>query len=299
MKNFFKGLSFSQLFAGALAAITSFLLSSKIGIAGSVIGVAVASIVSTAASQIYKNVIDASSRKLQDAAQNQLGLAPADPHAGGAEDDTDDAGEPADSTQRIPAVQGDGEGERIGRTVSSSQGSAARTSGTPAPMSARNRRVAVIVAVVSALVAVGATAGIILALTDGQGTDSVVRDIVHPTETTDDTRHREPVITPSPTGTPAQPSSPSSTTPTPTPQATTGQPDAPSGNGQDAGTDDSNGGSGAGGGDADAGDGADAGGDNGPGTGQSGDSGSTDGTQGGDDADSGTTQRKDDSQTGQ
>ena len=68
MKNFFKGLSFSQLFAGALAAITSFLLSSKIGIAGSVIGVAVASIVSTAASQIYKNVIDASSKKLQDAA---------------------------------------------------------------------------------------------------------------------------------------------------------------------------------------------------------------------------------------
>lgn len=92
MKNFFKGLSFSQLFAGALAAITSFLLSSKIGIAGSVIGVAVASIVSTAASQIYKNVIDASSKKLQDAAQNQLRLAPADPQAGDAVDGTDDAG---------------------------------------------------------------------------------------------------------------------------------------------------------------------------------------------------------------
>lgn len=299
MKNFFKGLSFSQLFAGALAAITSFLLSSKIGIAGSVIGVAVASIVSTAASQIYKNVIDESSRKLQDAAQNQLGFAPADSHAGDAVEDTDDAGEPTDSTQRIPAVQDDGEGERIGRTVSSSRGPAAHASGTQPPMSARNKRVAIIVAVVSALAAVGATAGVILALTDGQGTDSVVRDIVHPAETTDDTRHKEPVITPSPTDTPTQPSSPSATTPTPTPQATTPQSDATSGNGQDAGADDSNSGSGTGGGDADAGNGTDPGGDNGSGTGQSGDSGSTDGTQDGDNADSGTTQRKDGNQTGQ
>ncbi len=62
----------------ALAAVTSFLLSSKIGIAGSVIGVAVASIVSSSASQLYQNVIDASSKKLQDAAQ-QVGVAP--PHA--------------------------------------------------------------------------------------------------------------------------------------------------------------------------------------------------------------------------
>ena len=299
MKNFFKGLSFSQLFAGALAAITSFLLSSKIGIAGSVIGVAVASIVSTAASQIYKNVIDASSKKLQDAAQNQLGLASADPQAGDAVDGTDDAGEPTDSTQRIPVVQDDGEGERIGRTVSSSHGSAAHDSGTRPPMNARDKRVAIIVAVVSALVAVGATAGIILALTDGQGTDSVVRDIVHPTETTDDTRHKEPVITPSPTDTPTQPSSQPSTTPTPTPQATTEQPDATSGNGQSAGADDPNGGAGTGGSDTDTGNGADSEGDNESDTGHSGDSGAADGTQGGDNADSGTTQHKDGSQTGQ
>ena len=46
VRNFFKGLSVTQLSAGALAAVTSFLLSAKIGIAGSVIGVAVGSIVS-------------------------------------------------------------------------------------------------------------------------------------------------------------------------------------------------------------------------------------------------------------
>ena len=45
MKNFFKGISLSSIAAGALAAVTSFLLSAKIGIAGSVIGVAIGSIV--------------------------------------------------------------------------------------------------------------------------------------------------------------------------------------------------------------------------------------------------------------
>ena len=63
MRNFFKGLSVTQLSAGALAAVTSFLLSAKIGIAGSVIGVAVGSI----DSQIYQNVLKASSEKLQNA----------------------------------------------------------------------------------------------------------------------------------------------------------------------------------------------------------------------------------------
>jgi len=41
VKNFFKGISFTQVLAGSLAAVTSFLLASKIGIAGSVIGVCV------------------------------------------------------------------------------------------------------------------------------------------------------------------------------------------------------------------------------------------------------------------
>lgn len=57
MKNFFKGISLSSIAAGALAAVTSFLLSAKIGIAGSVIGVAIGSIVSAVSSQIYQNVL--------------------------------------------------------------------------------------------------------------------------------------------------------------------------------------------------------------------------------------------------
>ncbi len=72
MKNFFKGISFTQVLAGSLAAVTSFLLASKIGIAGSVIGVAVGSIVSAVASQLYQNVIHASSRKLAEANANNV-----------------------------------------------------------------------------------------------------------------------------------------------------------------------------------------------------------------------------------
>lgn len=79
MKNFFKGISFTQVLAGSLAAVTSFLLASKIGIAGSVIGVAIGSIVSAVASQLYQNVIHASSRKLAEA--NPKNLNNSDPAA--------------------------------------------------------------------------------------------------------------------------------------------------------------------------------------------------------------------------
>lgn len=61
-----EGLSVPQVAAGALAAVTSMLLSSKIGIAGSVIGVAVGSVVSTVASQVYKQFLQASADKLRE-----------------------------------------------------------------------------------------------------------------------------------------------------------------------------------------------------------------------------------------
>lgn len=64
----FDDLSFAQVMAGALAAATSLLLSSYIGIAGSVIGAAVASIVSAVSSQVYKKVISASADKIRDVA---------------------------------------------------------------------------------------------------------------------------------------------------------------------------------------------------------------------------------------
>lgn len=195
MRNFFKGLSVTQLSAGALAAVTSFLLSAKIGIAGSVIGVAVGSIVSAVASQIYQNVLKASSEKLQNAVPFHAtdGADGADGTDGETAASTDDAttrldavAESMASTQTMPAtgrvVRGSASASRrdgvssgvteVGRNrsgVNRQRGSAT---------SAKAKRVAILVAIGSALVAVAVTAGIILAVTQGQGTDSVVRDWV-------------------------------------------------------------------------------------------------------------------------
>lgn len=66
MKDFFKNIKWLQILAGALAAVTSFLLMNRIGIAGSVIGAAVASIVTALATQIYQNVLNVSHDKMQE-----------------------------------------------------------------------------------------------------------------------------------------------------------------------------------------------------------------------------------------
>ena len=236
VKNFLKGLSFSQLLAGALAAVTSFLLSSKIGIAGSVIGVAVASIVSTAASRIYQNVIDASSKKLQNAAAQQLGEAPAD----GKDQDAD--------TQTIPPVGASGNGRgRKARVVASDGAAVDAGSATNAgngrksgngrvPLTKHDKRVAIVVAAVSGLIAVAVTAGVILALTGGKGTDSVVHDIINPSMTSDDGGEMSPspsqsVITPSMDATST--SEPSSAAGTSTPKSGAHQDTNTNGGGSD------------------------------------------------------------------
>ena len=61
----FEGLSVAQLGAGALAAVTSMLLASRIGIAGSVIGVAIASVVSAVATHVYRRAFEASAEKIR------------------------------------------------------------------------------------------------------------------------------------------------------------------------------------------------------------------------------------------
>lgn len=62
----FEGLSMAQVVAGALAAVTSMLLASQIGITGSVIGVGVGSVVSAVASQMYKKFLTKSAEKIRD-----------------------------------------------------------------------------------------------------------------------------------------------------------------------------------------------------------------------------------------
>lgn len=65
-KKLFDDLSFSTVIASALAAITSFLLQSQIGLTGSLIGVGVAAAASALASQVYKSVLSASASKIKD-----------------------------------------------------------------------------------------------------------------------------------------------------------------------------------------------------------------------------------------
>lgn len=64
-KRLFDGISVAQVIAASAAAATSMLLASKIGIAGSVIGAAVSSMVTVICSQLYRNALDASAEKLR------------------------------------------------------------------------------------------------------------------------------------------------------------------------------------------------------------------------------------------
>lgn len=60
-----EGLSIPQVIAGAAAAATSVALASRIGIAGSVIGAAVSSVVTVLSSQIYRHFLSAGAAKLK------------------------------------------------------------------------------------------------------------------------------------------------------------------------------------------------------------------------------------------
>lgn len=231
MKNFFKGISFSSICAGALAAVTSFLLSAKIGIAGSVIGVAAGSVVSAVATQVYKNVLKASGEKIQqavplpsssDAAADEtqvlgssmkgdetriIGSSPVALDATMVSSDVATAVAPSISPRVISSEQEDEDATRVLSDIAGAGetsvfpnghrdvGSASISSGKSTARSARDVQVQhagrrssnwlhskyapAIIAFVSALVGVGVSAGLILAFTGGQGTDTVVRNVVH------------------------------------------------------------------------------------------------------------------------
>ena len=179
-----EGLSVPQVAAGALAAVTSMLLSSKIGIAGSVIGVAVGSVVSTVASQVYKQFLQASADKLRE-------LNPLD-EAG--------AGAVAGETRVMPEVAGGSSATRVMGAMPASGAATtpddlAATDGPAASASPtrsvhdlresgetsvlrgraehlrrrRMQRGVIAVSVVSALAAVAISAGIINLVTAGEG----------------------------------------------------------------------------------------------------------------------------------
>jgi len=236
VKKFFQGISMSQIVAGSLAAVTSFLLSAKIGIAGSVIGAAASYVISTLAANIYGTILRASGEKLQE-------VNPLNGDSGADADDEESKTDAKDAEKDAPDAKSDAESEPsddgeetvVGR-FNGTEVLAAGTAGAkgrrlgigdvPLPPAAANatngnangrvgriagsngfgdvpsantstytvselrgkrkidpKRMAIIVSVVSGLLGVAITAGVVMLITNGNGTDTVVRNIVSPSST--------------------------------------------------------------------------------------------------------------------
>ena len=179
-----EGLSVPQVAAGALAAVTSMLLSSKIGIAGSVIGVAVGSVVSTVASQVYKQVLQASADKLREL--NPLDEAGAGAVAGETRV-MPEAADGSSATRVMGAMPASGAVAASGDSAATDDPAASATptrsvrdlreSGETGVLRGRAehlrrqrmQRGVIAVSVVSALAAVAISAGIINLVTAGEG----------------------------------------------------------------------------------------------------------------------------------
>ena len=157
----------SAVIASALAAVTSFALQSKIGLAGSIIGVGVAAAATTIASQVYKGMLSASAQKLKN-------LSDQAPTTNGAYDATRDLHASSGTTQAwaTPVSLDDAASE-----------AGVADSGTPiAPQSVRDaaqsrkgalaRKRMAIVMVVAAVAAVLVYALIVNLATSGQGIGS-------------------------------------------------------------------------------------------------------------------------------
>ena len=191
----FDDLTIAQVVAGALAAVTSMLLASQIGIYGSVIGVGVGSVVSAVASQLYKKFFTASAEKLRELKPGETGYVPP---AKGASDDAEAEGPdpsgrtaarhaagPAGATATLPQAE---KTARLSPQDPAGPYEAARRSRTPRAddaglrddptvQRARERREhkkklqrrVVAVSIASAIVAVALSALVIDLVTTGQG----------------------------------------------------------------------------------------------------------------------------------
>lgn len=180
----FDDLSVAQVAAGALAAVTSMLLASQIGIYGSVIGVGVGSVVSAVASQLYKKFLQRSADKLRDLAPGEV-LPAMKAGKGGREDGAAAgmgvaaaAGEDAGKTSALPV---DGrtavlktapvEAGRTPRLRDAAQEGdvTARRALAQRDRKKRVKRGALVVSVVSALAAVAVSAVVVYAVSAGEG----------------------------------------------------------------------------------------------------------------------------------
>ena len=161
-KKLFDDLSIAQIIAGAAAAATSVALVSKIGIAGSVIGAAISSVITVVSSQVYRHFLTNGARKINQAA--------------GAQTPNYTIDDPADVTARLPRT--DAAGAHAAPTNASTRKSKQR--------SATQKRV-VLFSVIVAAVAVIACVVVILLGTSGQGLGDKPQGLAQVTEDASDT----------------------------------------------------------------------------------------------------------------
>ena len=285
----FDDLSLPQIIAGALAAVTSMLLASQIGIYGSVIGVGVGSVVSAVASQLYKKFLQRSAEKLRELKPGETGYgvgakavspSPGEADERGAETGAADPGKTA-------LLRGSSDAEAEAAGCAAVMDAAARRTTTPSlddaalQGDATARRVrakrehkkkvergVVIVSIVSAVLAVLVSGGVVYFATQGQGVGAKTAPIVSSQPKADS---RAADGGGSPASTPGEDAPSNGSTDTPKDQSKTdGSKDASSGNGSsEAGDQQGSGSSG-----SDAGGGADSGSGGGSDPGTSGGDGS-------------------------
>ena len=209
-RHFFAGISWIQILAGGLAAGTVFLLSSKLGLAGTIIGAALASMISTFASQLYQNILKVANSKLTSstpsstaAEANSRPQAGAHPQAsahlqaggrrivGGTNFESADD----DFASHTAVFDSAALGTLAGNSASDPSVSAASTLGdtTLMPLSAaldyqngeeesgtdnlkknKQKKLAIIISIVVALLSVALVAGGIMLITGGKPTDTVL-----------------------------------------------------------------------------------------------------------------------------
>lgn len=154
-RKLFSDISAVQVVATALASITSMLLASYIGIAGSVIGVGVASVVSTVAASLYKKFLADSAEKIKELPDAMKSVA--------------HHGHTAPSKNAEPEATGVEAKATAPEKITDHADSAARADDPPERPAAHHKKRLVIICVASALIAVAATAAIVYAATLGQG----------------------------------------------------------------------------------------------------------------------------------
>lgn len=145
-----EGLSIPQVIAGAAAAATSVALASRIGIAGSVIGAAVSSVVTVLSSQIYRHFLSTGAAKLKHEPERP---GPSSAYVSG-------YGYSERAAQGYYDRQPARYGARIAPTKLQARAAAER---------AATQRKVVMFSVGTAVLAVALSVAIILALTEGEG----------------------------------------------------------------------------------------------------------------------------------